>query len=253
MVDPTFWEMALSTFAFVMFAVVILEIGWGVGLRLLLFALTIVAYALFALTMVITLAYDIPVSLVRGARGGDKRWRATIRAAGLWSRFAGSLGPQVPREIDIRAAEELGHLLALSPTGFEIAVADLLNSRGYRSMRRVGGAGDLSVDLVGRDPKGRSVAVQCKRFAPGLKIGSPEIQKFIGMTTTHHRVDHAIFVTTSGFTKPASDLAKKHKIELIDGVLLAEMLIQRQPQASEEGALVAELEGTGDLPALRPL
>lgn len=124
-------------------------------------------------------------------------------------------------------ARTLGELLAMTPTDFELAVAGVLTDLGYREMRRAGGAGDLGADLIGRDPRGNTVVVQCKRFAPGKKVGSPALQSFIGMQTTHHQADRGLFVTTSTFTAPAIALADRHGIELIDGAALTRRMRQR--------------------------
>lgn len=123
--------------------------------------------------------------------------------------------------------------MQLTPIEFEFAVGDLMRELGFRRVRRIGGAGDLAVDLTARDPEGRSVAVQCKRYDPAGSVGSPEIQKFIGMTTTHHLVDRAIFATTARFTKPAAELAGKHRIELWDGAELARLLAAYRPKPKE--------------------
>lgn len=118
----------------------------------------------------------------------------------------------------------LGDLLTLSPTQFEQAIADLLHDLGYRHVQRVGKAGDLAADICCRDKDGRSVVVQCKRYAPGYRIGSPEIQTFIGMITVHHGADRGIFVTTSAYTQPAMQLASRHGITLIDGTELTRLI-----------------------------
>lgn len=118
----------------------------------------------------------------------------------------------------------LQELFALTPREFEAAVANLLTDLGYRGMERVGGAGDLSADLRGRDPKGRPAVVQCKRYAPGNRVGSPDVQQFIGMLTVHHRAERGLFVTTTTFTEPAVALAAQHGIELIDGPRLGVLL-----------------------------
>jgi restriction system protein len=115
-------------------------------------------------------------------------------------------------------------LLALTPRQFERAVADLLHDLGYRRVEIVGKSGDLAADLLAVDQNGRTVAVQCKRYAPGTKIGSPEIQKFIGMVTVHHRVDRGIFVTTTQFSEPTRSLAEQHSLELFDGSRLSATL-----------------------------
>lgn len=84
-------------------------------------------------------------------------------------------------------------------------------------VQRVGGRGDLGVDIAARDPTGRTMVVQCKRYARGKKIGSPGIQKFIGMAHVHHQADLKLFVTTSDYTDDARALARLHDIQLMDG------------------------------------
>lgn len=111
----------------------------------------------------------------------------------------------------------LGDLLVLTPTEFEWAVGALLVAEGYRDVVRIGGAGDLGVDLTARDSQGKLVVVQCKRYAPGTTVGSPAVQSFIGMATVHHQAQRGLFVTTSTLTTPARALARQHDIEVIDG------------------------------------
>ncbi|MBV9279080.1 MAG: restriction endonuclease, partial [Chloroflexi bacterium] len=109
----------------------------------------------------------------------------------------------------------------------ELAVADLLRDGGYRGVRRTGRAGDLGADIACRDRKGRTVVVQCKRHAPGIKVGSKDVQAFIGMMKVHHGADAGIFVTTSEFTRPAADLARQHGVELMDGRRLSQLVEKR--------------------------
>lgn len=120
--------------------------------------------------------------------------------------------------------EHLKDLLALTPRQFEQAIGDLLIDLGYRSLRHTGASGDLAADLICKDPAGHSVAVQCKRYAPGTRVGSPDVQKFIGMIAIHHRTDRGIFVTTASFTEPARSLAAEHAVELLDGERLTALI-----------------------------
>jgi restriction system protein len=122
------------------------------------------------------------------------------------------------------AAPGIGDVLALTPGQFEDLAAALLSRLGYAQMQRVGGAGDLGADLVGRDPQGRSTIVQCKRYAPGATIGTPVVQTFIGMLTVHHRAERGVIVSTAGYTQPAIDLARRHGIALVDGEALLLLL-----------------------------
>ena len=111
----------------------------------------------------------------------------------------------------------LGAILERSATEFEQLCVRVLLTLGYTDVRRTGGAGDLGADVVGTDPQGRSIIVQCKRYAPGNAVGSPTIQTFIGMKTVHHKADRGIVMTTAEFSRPAIQLAKEHDIALIDG------------------------------------
>ena len=123
--------------------------------------------------------------------------------------------------------ETLEQLKSLSPQEFERAMATFLENMGYRKVRVTGGIGDLSRDIICENLAGHSVAVQCKRYSD-QKISSPEIQKFIGMKTVEHKADKGIFITTSSFTEPAEELAKKHEIVLWDGDKLADLLIKQR-------------------------
>lgn len=124
-----------------------------------------------------------------------------------------------------RRLQSLGDLLALTPEQFEAAVADLLVRSRYRRAQTCGGPADLGVDIFCEDRRGRLIVVQCKRHAPGIAVGSGEIQRFMG-AVAHHQADRGLFVTTSRFTKPATVLAGQHDIELMDGEHLARLALQ---------------------------
>jgi restriction system protein len=57
---------------------------------------------------------------------------------------------------------KMKQLAAMSATGFEQACTDLLARDGFLGPRRVGGAGDLGVDVTARDHEGRLLILQCK-------------------------------------------------------------------------------------------
>jgi len=137
-----------------------------------------------------------------------------IGASTIWRKW---------RNRQLARRRSLAELIVLTPAEFERAVGDLLHDCGYRNIAHVGQAGDLAADITAIDSNSRSVVVQCKRLAPGTKIGSPVLQTFIGMAFVHHRADRAIFVTTAAFTKPAVDLASNHPVELWDGTRLSRL------------------------------
>ena len=122
-----------------------------------------------------------------------------------------------------RRRRTLGDLLALTPPEFEEAVAEILARSSYRRVRVVGKAADLGVDIACFDRRGRPVAVQCKRHAPGIAVGSREVQQLLG-SITHVGAERGILVTTSRFSAPAIDLAEQHGIKLIDGENLVGMV-----------------------------
>lgn len=111
--------------------------------------------------------------------------------------------------------------LALTPAQFEEAVARLCERDGCRDVRTVGGTGDLAADILAVTPTGRRMLVQCKRYAPGRRVGSPEVQQVGGTYQVVHGADLAVVVTTAAFTEAALNYANAAGIRLVDGGELA--------------------------------
>jgi restriction system protein len=107
---------------------------------------------------------------------------------------------------------KMKQLAAMSAAGFEQACADLLARDGFRSTRRVGGAGDLGVDVTARDPDDRLLILQCKQYKN--PVGSGHVQKFNGTARLHHGADVPIMIGLNGFTQPAVDFAAHHDLIL---------------------------------------
>lgn len=120
----------------------------------------------------------------------------------------------------------LGEVLTLRSDEFEELIGDLLRESFYTQVRRVGGSGDLAADLTAIDPQGRKVIVQCKRYSPEKTVGTPDLQKFIGMLIVEHKADFGIFVTTSSFSQKAIEKAKEWQdvLQLVDGNFLVKWL-----------------------------
>jgi len=120
----------------------------------------------------------------------------------------------------------LGEVLTLRSDEFEELIGNLLRESGYTQVRRVGGSGDLAADLTATDSQGRKVIVQCKRYSPEKTVGTPDLQKFIGMLIVEHKADFGIFVTTSSFSQKAINKAEEWKtvLQLVDGNLLVKWL-----------------------------
>jgi restriction system protein len=104
-------------------------------------------------------------------------------------------------------------LAAMTATGFEQACADLLARDGFRRPLRVGGAGDLGVDVTARDDEDRLLILQCKQYQN--PVGSGHVQKFNGTARPHHGADIPIMIALNGFTQPAIDFARHHRLILV--------------------------------------
>jgi restriction system protein len=118
-----------------------------------------------------------------------------------------------------------------SPQLFEKLVVRLLVSMGYGGTLKdagqaVGKTGDEGIDgIIKEDRLGLDIIyIQAKRWAN--TIGRPEIQKFAG-ALQGQRARKGIFITTSDFSKEATDYVAKidSKIVLIDGENLAQFMI----------------------------
>ncbi|WP_253257152.1 restriction endonuclease [Arthrobacter sp. Hiyo1] len=119
-------------------------------------------------------------------------------------------------------ARDLSIMLAMTPTQFEHTIAALLSRLGYQDVNRVGGTGDKGADVLCLDASGRRVIVQCKRYAPGNPVSSPDMQRFLGAMQIH-RCEVGIFVTTSTFTKAARNIGEMHQVALVDGRVLVDL------------------------------
>ncbi|WP_405742824.1 restriction endonuclease [Streptomyces sp. NBC_00028] len=75
---------------------------------------------------------------------------------------------------------------------------------------------------MGRTADGRRVAVQCKRFAPGLSITSSDMQKFVGAAKVLHVSEVALFVATCAFTREALKVATAGGVTAVQRGMLEE-------------------------------
>ena len=127
--------------------------------------------------------------------------------------------------------EILAKLKAASPSFFERLVVELLVRMGYGGTRKDAGAalgksggegidGIIKEDRLGLD----AIYIQAKRWEQ--TVGRPEIQKFAG-ALQGFRARKGIFITTSNFSKEASDYASRieSRIVLIDGAQLWNLMI----------------------------
>lgn len=134
-----------------------------------------------------------------------------------------------------RAAVEgelLKRALALSPTEFERLVLRLLEKMGYGrsgAVEHSGRSGDAGIDgIISQDPLGLDrIYLQAKRYGPDQSVQRPAIQGFVG-ALMGAQGDRGVFITTSSFSSGARTEAERvnARIELIDGVRLAELMLR---------------------------
>ena len=137
------------------------------------------------------------------------------------------------------AAELLDQILEMSDQFFEKLVVELLVAMGYGGSiadagRAVGRSGDGGIDgVIKEDKLGLDVIViQAKRWST-TAVGRPDIQAFVGSMEAY-RANKGVFITTSTFSAPAYDYVKQiqRKISLIDGKMLAELMIENSVAVS---------------------
>ncbi|MEU5087098.1 restriction endonuclease [Streptomyces sp. NPDC021356] len=109
---------------------------------------------------------------------------------------------------------------AMTGREFEHHIAMLLRRDGCTDVAVLGRHGDRGVDITALTADGRRLAVQCKRFAPHLRITSPELQKFVGSAKVLYASDVALYVATCRFTPEALSIAAEAGITAVHRTLL---------------------------------
>ncbi|WP_037863914.1 restriction endonuclease [Streptomyces sp. NRRL S-340] len=109
---------------------------------------------------------------------------------------------------------------AMTGREFEHHIATLLRRDGCTDVLVLGRHGDRGVDITAFTADGRRLVVQCKRFAPHLRITSPELQKFVGSARVLHASDVALYVATCRFTPEALSIADEAGITAVHRTLL---------------------------------
>jgi restriction system protein len=127
-------------------------------------------------------------------------------------------------------SEVLARVKACPPEFFERLVVKLLTTIGYGGSladagKAIGKSGDGGIDgVIKEDKLGLDILyIQAKRW--DNTVGRPEIQKFVG-ALHGRRAKKGIFITTSAFSKDATEYADgvETKVILIDGAQLAGLM-----------------------------
>ena len=135
------------------------------------------------------------------------------------------------RKINKSLADDLlAEVVKLSPTAFEQMVIDLLSKMGYGAFKNAGKTtsiiGDESIDgIIMEDKIGFNlIYIQAKKWNLSSTVGRPDVQSFVGAISG--KGGKGLFITTSKFSKQASEYAKHQHIILIDGEKLAKLMIE---------------------------
>lgn len=144
---------------------------------------------------------------------------------------------QVEKEINSATKSELlDRILQLEPERFEKLVLKLLHRLGYgaseEDLDHSGKSGDEGIDgIINQDHLGlQNLYIQAKRYAIGNLVGSPDIRNFLG-SLVGKGANSGVFITTSTFTKDATQFAQDQKsprIVLIDGYQLVDLMTKTE-------------------------
>lgn len=141
-------------------------------------------------------------------------------------------------------ADLLEQIRAIDPFDFERVVLDVLVKMGYGGSREEAArvtqkSGDEGIDgVINEDRLGLdAVYVQAKRWQQN--VGRRELQGFVG-ALVGQRANKGIFITSGEFAGTAHEFVKtiQHKVVLIDGDRLAELMIEFGIGVSEIGKYV---------------
>lgn len=136
--------------------------------------------------------------------------------------------------IEALKADLLQRILDQSPSFFERLIVELLVAMGYGgshedAARQLGKSGDGGIDgVIDEDRLGLDrIYVQAKRYGVASSVGRPEVQGFVG-SLVGIGASKGVFVTTSSFSKQATDYARglQQRIILIDGLRLADLMLE---------------------------
>jgi HJR/Mrr/RecB family endonuclease len=114
---------------------------------------------------------------------------------------------------------------------FEKLMELIYRQRGF-TVSRLGGANpDGGVDLIVKSPS-ETFAVQCKHWRTWT-VGVKEIREFLG-ALTDSGIPKGIFITLTGYSGQAKELADKHGIQILNESDIVQMLEKSELMYSQE-------------------
>lgn len=121
----------------------------------------------------------------------------------------------------------------------ELSVAYYLEKGIKAETTPLGADGGVDIKLY-QDESGKpTTIIQCKSWAS--QVGVKQIREFLGVMT-HEKIAKGFYMTSSGYTGDAVEIAKSNHITLINGEMLL-MMIQRLNAASQQKLLTLTTSG----------
>lgn len=122
-------------------------------------------------------------------------------------------------------------LFEITPAEFEVLCKMVLvRQLDTQSLQVTAFQQDEGVDIEGVIDEGiirALLGVQVKRYGEGNTVSSPSIQKFRGaLTQGQHQI--GTYITSSSFTGPAVDASEDLQICLVDGEMLASIMVESE-------------------------
>lgn len=121
----------------------------------------------------------------------------------------------------------------------ELSVAYYLEKGIRAETTQLGADGGIDIKLYQDDSGKPTTIIQCKSWAS--QVGVKQIREFLGVMT-HEKIAKGFYMTSSGYTNDAIEIAKSNKITLINGEMLL-MMIQRLSTGSQKKLLALATKG----------
>jgi restriction system protein len=187
----------------------------------------------------------IPDFIAFQTRGKDRVHTPQVESAFVDATPEDALREAYDRINSTIATDLLDRLRSGTPAFFERAIVQLLLAMGYGGSsedagRAIGQSGDDGVDgVIDQDPLGvDQIYVQAKRYAEGNSVGPGAIRDFFGSLSLK-KAQKGIFVTTSSFSKSATDTARQigARIVLIDAEQLGKLMVRHNVGCRDQQVL----------------
>ncbi|WP_423746635.1 restriction endonuclease [Haladaptatus sp. SPP-AMP-3] len=166
----------------------------------------------------VTTLYGITVTTIEEAREFLTQPELKITPLAQSSNHTATTSPCVPQIIE--------HLDGYE---FEQFIGDLWTQCGWTTTV-TSGSNDRGVDIRATrdDYYPRKQLIQVKCYDASNPVSGPDIQQYASLKLQTNNVDEVLIITTSRFTKPATELARDLNVKLIDGQILERIIADQQ-------------------------